>query len=755
MQEPQPASTSRRLLGRLRDVMAGSGTAEERLNKIVALIADGLAAQVCSCYVMRAGEVLELFATEGLKQSAVHRTRLRVGEGLVGLIAAQARPIALADAWSHAAFVYRPETGEELYHSFMGVPIIRGGRVIGVLVVQDREHRHYVDEDVETLETVAMVLAGLLVAHELIRREELLPTEGNALLPLRLEGVRLSPGVGIGTAVLHSPRIIVPKIINEDPQAELLRLESAIAALHDDLDVMLASPESVGEEYRDVLETYRMFAQDHGWKNRIHEAIRSGLTAEAAVQKVQDDTRLRMNQVTDSYIRERLYDLQDLANRILQHLTGARATAARGDLPEDTIVVARSMGPAELLDYDRRKLRGLVMEEGSANMHVAIIARALDIPVLARVKEAVAKIEPYDPIIVDGEYGQVFIRPGEDIQQAFHASLEARRARAAHHDALRDLPAETLDGVRITMLLNAGLLLDMQNLQRVNADGVGLYRTEVPFMARPALPDVEAQTILYGKILALAEGRPVAFRTLDVGGDKLLPYWNPVEEPNPAMGWRSIRVTLDRPLIMRHQLRALIRAAAGQDLDVMFPMVTAVAEFDAARALLDREIAREHSRGGVVPRRIRVGAMLEVPALMWQLRPLLQRVDFVSIGSNDLAQFLFANDRTNTQVADRYDVLSPPFLYVLHSILKQCEAAGVPCSVCGEMVRNPLEAMALIGLGFRRISMAAPSFGAVKGMVRSMSVVPVQHYLETLLHLPHQSVRERLRMFALDHNIAL
>ncbi|KAF0138600.1 MAG: phosphotransferase system enzyme I PtsP, partial [Rhodospirillaceae bacterium] len=719
------------------------------------LIADGLKAQVCSCYVMRAGEVLELFATEGLKQSAVHRTRLRVGEGLVGLIAAQARPVALSDAWSHPAFVYRPETGEELYHSFMGVPIIRGGQVIGVLVAQNHEQRHYIDEEIETLETVAMVLAGLLVANELIRREELLPTEGNALLPLRLEGVRISPGVGIGTAVLHSPRIIVPKIINEDPEVELTRLESALVALHDDLDAMLASPESAGEEYRDVLETYRMFAQDHGWRNRIHEAIRSGLTAEAAVQKVQDDTRLRMNQVTDPYIRERLHDLQDLANRILQHLTGTRATAARGDLPDDTIVVARSMGPAELLDYDRRKLRGLVMEEGSPNMHVAIIARALDIPVLARVKGAVARIEPYDPIIVDGEYGQLFIRPGEDIQQAFHDSLAARRERQAFYAELRDRPAETMDGVRITMLLNAGLLLDVQNLKRVNADGVGLYRTEVPFMARPALPDVEAQTLLYSKILSLAEGRPVAFRTLDVGGDKVLPYWNRTEEPNPAMGWRSIRVTLDRPLIMRHQLRALIRAAAGQDLDVMFPMVTAVTEFDAARVLLDREITRERLRGSVVPRRIRVGVMLEVPALMWQLHSLLQKVDFISIGSNDLAQFLFANDRTNSQMADRYDVLSPPFLYVLYSILKQCEAAGVPCSVCGEMVGHPLEAMALIGLGFRRISMAVPSFGAVKTMVRSMSVGPVQHYLKTVLPLPHQSVRERLRIFAKDHGIVI
>lgn len=748
-------SISRRLLGRLRDVMAGSGSPEDRLNRIVALIAADMSAQVCSCYAMRAGEVLELFATEGLNKAAIHKTRLRVGEGLVGDIAAHARPLALADAWTHPSFVYRPETGEELFRSLMGVPIVRDGRVIGVLVVQNRDQRDFSDEEIETLETVAMVLAELLTSGNLINREELLPTEGNALLPLRLEGIRLNAGVGIGVAVHHTPRIRVPNLVAEDPEVELDRLRAALTSVHDDLDDMLATPESLGDEYRDVLEAYRMFAEDRGWIARISEAIRSGLTAEAAVQKVHDDTRLRMNQVSDPYIRDRLHDLEDLANRLMQHLTGAGDTAARSDLPDDMVLVARSMGPAELLDYDRRKLRGLVMEEGSAMMHVAIIARALDIPVMARVKDVLSKIEPYDPVIVDGEFAQVFIRPGDDIVDAFTQSLKARAERQASYLAIRDLPPETRDGVRIRLNLNAGLLMDMQQIGEVGADGVGLYRTEVPFMARSELPDVEAQTTLYRKILAQAEGRPVVFRTLDVGGDKVLPYWNSSEEANPAMGWRSIRITLDRPLILRHQLRALVRAAEGQDLWVMFPMVATVAEFTAARSLLDLELARAETHGHGLPRSVKVGAMLEVPALVFQLPALLSCVDFVSIGTNDLAQFTFANDRSNSRMSERYDVVSPAFLNMLDLIRSQCDAAGVPCSVCGEMVGRPLEAMALIGLGFRSISMSAPCFGAVKAMVRSLTLQPLSNYVGTLLGTPGHSVRERLRAFAIDHGIVI
>ena len=753
MQAAAP-SVSRRLLARLRDVMAGGGTAEERLDKVVTLIAADMVAEVCSCYVMRAGEVLELFATEGLKKTAVHKTRLRVGEGLVGDIAAHARPLALADAQAHPMFAYRPETGEELFHSLMGVPIIRAGRVIGVLVVQNRTMRHYTDEEIETLETVAMVLAELVASGELVNREELVPVDGNALLPLRIEGIKLNAGVGIGIAVLHQPRITIRRLVAEDPEVELERLRSALAGIKNALDELFSRPEMRDGEHRDVLETYRMFTEDKGWLGKISEAIRSGLTAEGAVQKVHDDMRARMSQITDPYLRERLHDFEDLANRLLQHLSGEEDTI-RGELPADAILIARTMGPMDLFDYDPKRLRGLVLEEGSPTMHVAIVARALDIPVVGRAKEVLDKVEALDPVIVDGDNGQVFVRPSDDIRDIFSDAIVQRQERAAHYASLRDLPAVTRDGVKVKLMMNAGLLLDMSHLQDSGADGIGLYRTELPFMARSSLPDVAAQTLLYRKILDQAEGKPVVFRALDVGGDKILPYWNPYEEDNPALGWRSIRITLDRPAVLRHQLRALLRAAVGRELRLMFPMIAEVAELVQARRILDLEIERERALGHPLPERVKVGTMLEVPALAFQMDALLPLVDFVSIGSNDMTQFLFAVDRGNPRIAERYDALAPGMLTFIRYVAGKCEAAQVPLSVCGEMAGRPLEAMALIACGVRILSVASPSIGPVKTMIRTLEVAPVRAYLGGLLRSPDRSLRDKLKSFAIDHGVVL
>ncbi|CAA7628026.1 Signal transduction protein [Candidatus Terasakiella magnetica] len=748
-------SVSRRLLGRLRDVMAGSGSPQERLDKVVTLIAADMVAEVCSCYVMRAGEVLELFATEGLKKDAVHKTRLRVGEGLVGDIAAHARPLALADAQSHPNFAYRPETGEEIFHSLMGVPIIRGSRVVGVLVVQNRTMRHYTDEEIETLETVAMVLAELITSGELVRREELVPVDGNALLPLRLEGVRFNAGVGLGVAVLHRPRITIRRLVAEDPDVELERLKKALTAIKNSLEELFSRPEMRDGEHRDVLETYRMFAEDKGWLNRISEAIMTGLTAEAAVQKVHDDTRARMSQITDPYLRERMHDFEDLANRLLQYLSGGDSDAAKGDLPEAAILIGRNLGPMELFDYDPKRLRGLVLEEGSATAHVAIVARALDIPVVGRVKDVLDKIEPLDQVICDGDNGQVFIRPPDDIRESFMDAMGQRQQRLAVYARLRDLPAVTCEGIKIGIHMNAGLLLDLQHLHASGADGIGLYRTELPFMARSSLPDVAAQTLLYRKIIDQADGKPVVFRTLDVGGDKVLPYWNPYDEDNPALGWRSIRITLDRPAVMRHQLRALLRAADGRELRVMFPMIAEVSELLQARRIFDIEVEHERAAGNPLPSKLLVGTMLEVPALAFQMEALLPHVDFVSIGSNDLTQFLFAVDRGNPRIAERYDPLAPAMLTFMKRVAAQCDAAGVSLSVCGEMAGRPLEAMALLGVGIRNLSLSAPSIGPVKTMVRSLDIGALRAYLDTIMDLPDHSLRSKLKSFAIDHGVTL
>ncbi|WP_366554443.1 phosphoenolpyruvate--protein phosphotransferase [Aquibaculum sediminis] len=746
---------SRRLLRQLRDLMQSGGLWQDRLDSLVRLIADAMVAEVCSLYVMRAGEVLELFATQGLRREAVHRTRLRVGEGIVGEIASTGRPLSLQDAQQHPNFAYRPETGEEIFHSMLGVPLLRDRRVIGVLAVQNKTRRAYGDDELEALETVAMVLAEMVGGAGLIGEEEGRHTDSLATLPARLAGVTLNEGIGMGTAVPHERGIVIKQIVAEDIDVELHRLESSLSEMQESLDDLLQRQELSGDgEHVEVLETYRMFAEDRGWAERLREAVRSGLTAEAAVQRVLTDMRQRMTKVRDPYIRERYADLEDLGNRLLHHLTGNDSTA-RDDLPDDLVLVARSLGPAELLDYDISRLRAVALEEGSPTAHVAIVARALGIPMIGRCPELLARVRPGDFVIIDGDVGQALLRPRQSVRQSFSDAIELRANRRAEQLANRALPPETRDGVRISLQANAGLLVDLDQLEESGAEGVGLYRTEVPFMVQERFPDAATQTELYGRALDMAGERPVTFRTLDIGGDKALPYWSGTKDENPAMGWRAIRIGLDRPAMLRQQLRALLAAGAGRHLRLMFPMVSEVNELMQARALLDMELARHLARGAEPPTRLEVGVMLEVPALIWQLPALFARADFVSVGSNDLFQFLFAIDRGNPRLARRYDALSPPILTLLRFLSAEADSHGVPLSVCGEMAGHPLEALALIGCGIRILSMPPSHVASVRSTVRSLKLGPLQEYVTYLSGLPNRSVRQHLRAYAGDHGIAL
>lgn len=744
---------ARRLLRRLRDIMAGPGTAQARLDLIASLIARELVAEVCSIYVRRAGDVLELFATEGLRPDAVHNTRLLVGEGLVGFVAAQAMPVALADAQSHPLFAFRPETGEERYSSLMGVPVLRGGRVLGVLVIQNQTQRSYTDEEVETLETTAMVLAELIAGSDIISGDEARYDAVPEALPQRLEGLPLSPGLTLGTALVQSRRVTIERMLSDDPEIEEKRVRSALDALTGQLDAALDRPEfSETGEHRDVLETFRMFAEDRGWLRRINEAIRTGLSAEAAVQRVQDETRARLGQVSDAYLRERVLDFEELANRLLRQLVESEQDGSAA-IPEDTILVARSLGPAELLNYEPGNLKAVILEDGSVNAHATIVARALDVPLVGRLDGLLSRVETGDEVLVDAENGVVYLRPGDEVRANFEMAMAARSARLQVYRGLRDEMPETRDGTRIGLLLNAGLLADMNHLDETAAEGVGLYRTEIPFMVRATYPDVAAQTDFYARVLDEADGKPVVFRTLDIGGDKVLPYLQSSSEDNPAMGWRASRIALDRPAMLRHQLRALITASAGRDLSVMFPMIAQVAEFDAAKRLLDLEIERVAKRGDPVPHSIRAGVMLEVPALALQLENLLPRTDFLSVGSNDLVQFLFASDRGNPRLEGRYDVLAPAVLNFLKNIADTCGETGTELTVCGEMAGDPVSAMALLGLGYRRLSMSPANIGPVKAMVRSIAIENVVDYLNVQLRSPVPSLRPHLRAFAQDHGV--
>ncbi|MBC2861238.1 phosphoenolpyruvate--protein phosphotransferase [Stappia sp. 28M-7] len=745
------------LLRRLREVMAEPINAQERLDKIVVLIAANVVAEVCSVYILRADGVLELYATEGLNRDAVHKTSLKVGEGLVGLIAADARPLNLPNAQAHPAFAYRPETGEEAYNSFLGVPILRAGRTLGVLVVQNQSHRTYFEDEVEALQTTAMVIAEMVAAGEL----EAIVQQGTKLdltRPMHFQGVALSDGVGLGHVVLHEPRVVVTNLIAEDAGAELERLERAINRLRISLDDLLNSGDFAQHgEHRDVLEAYRMFAHDRGWIRKIEEAINNGLTAEAAVEKVQSDTRARMLRQTDPYLRERLHDLDDLAHRLIRELMGRQHGPLSESLPQDAVIIARNMGAAELLDYGRDRVRAIALEEGGPTSHVTIVARALGIAAVGLADNLVSLAEAGDPIIVDGESGQVHLRPATDIENAYAEKVRFRARRQAQYRRLRNKPSISRDGVDVSLQLNAGLLVDLPAVAESGASGVGLFRTELQFMVASAFPRMSEQRDYYRQVLDAAGGRPVTFRTLDIGGDKVLPYLRAIQEENPAMGWRAIRFGLDRPGILRTQVRALLHAAAGRDLKLMFPMVTEVAEFHRARGVVEREMKHLRRHGYPVPERLMLGVMIEVPSLLYQLDELFQAVDFVSIGSNDLFQFFSAVDRGNTRVAGRFDTMSPAFLRALKHIVDKAKAYATPVTLCGEIAGRPLEAMALAALGYRSLSMSASALGPVKAMVRTLDVGRLATRLLPRLDEPAAAadIRGFLRAFASDTDVAL
>ena len=752
---PTPVGAPRQLLRRLREVMAGGESAQIRLDRVVVLIASNMVAEVCSLYLRRRDGSLELFATEGLKREAVHNTHLKRGEGLVGMIAEQAEPMQFAEAQTHPAFSYRPETGEEIYHAFLGVPILRGGHTIGVLTVQNRTQRHYSDEEVEALQTTAMVLAEMLASGGFTVSDDV-GGEARREAGSLFTGLSISEGVALGHVVLHEPRIVVSKLISDDVELERRRLSQAIEELTGMIDGMLDRGDMArAGEHREVLEAFRMFAHDHGWRRRLDEALLTGLTAEAAVQRVRNDTRARMLRQTDMYSRERLHDIDDLSNRLLRLLSGEFGTAAAGNLPQDTILVARTMGPAELLDYDRQRLRALVLEEAGATSHVAIVARALGIVALRQVKGIVEEVESGDPAIVDAEAGELHIRPTQELVDAYSDKVRFRARRQAQYSALRTLPAETLDGERVGLHINAGLLFDLPHLNQSGADGIGLFRTELQFMIAATFPRLEQQTRLYKSILDSAGDRPVVFRSLDVGGDKVLPYFRAGKEENPAIGWRAIRMALDRPALFRTQMRALLRAAHGRELRIMLPMIADVSEFREARGLIDREVALLKQHGRPEPKRLLVGAMVEVPSLLWQLDPLFHAADFASVGSNDLMQFLFAADRGNTRVADRFDSLNPAGLKALAMIVAAAQKHDTPLTLCGEMAGKPLEAMALIGLGFRSISMAPASVGPVKAMILSLDAAELNGKLDELLNKDCTSLRPDLKRFAAEKGVQI
>ena len=747
------ASSARLILTRLHEVMASRSPAQRKLDQVVDIVGESLDSEVCSIYLLR-DSALELFATRGLNPDAVHVTRLGVGEGLVGTIAANVETLNLAEAASHPDFAYRPETGEDKFHSFAGVPIIYRERAVGALTVQHADPRRYEAIEIEALQTTAMVLSELIAHNGLVDDEHGLDSDGG---PRILSGLTLVKGLAAGVAVFHQPRIVIDQVVAEDIEAERQRVYRAFGRMREQIENMSNQTEfGVGGELDEVLETYKMFAYDEGWGRRINEAIDSGLTAEAAIERVQQRTRMRMREIDDPLLADRMHDLEDLSNRLLRIVSGKMGTAATQGLRRDTILIARNLGPAELLEYDRRRLKGVVLQEGSLTAHVVIVARAMGVPVLGRCDGIMRQVAEGDEILLDADKATVTLRPSQSMGEIFDARFVKSRERQAAYAGLRDVEPFTRCGTRIQVMINAGLRDDISMLAMTGADGVGLFRTEFQFLVSATLPARERQTRLYRDVLDAAGDKPVVFRTVDIGGDKAVPYLTSEaleREENPAMGWRALRLSLDRGGLLKAQARSLLEASAGRSLNVMFPMVSEPWEFDAAKQVFVDQLAYLKARRKQLPEAIRYGAMLEVPALAEVLEQLSGRLSFLSVGTNDLTQFLFAADRANPKLAERYDWLSPAILRFLDRVAKSLVGSDIDLGVCGEMGGRRLEALALMGIGYRRLSITPAAVGPIKELIRKIDLAELSAAMRGWLAQPPPDMRAALGEWAAAREI--
>lgn len=731
---PVGAVAPRILMTRLRSLMAEGRSLDGRLAGVVELVARSFVADVCSIYLRLENGDFELVATEGLQADAVKRTRLAPTEGLIGLVASEARPQNIQDAPHHPRFSYRPETGEDPYTSFLGVPILRFGRVIGVLAVQNVVSRVYDDEDMETLQTIAMVLAEVVTTESKSGSEELADVAVRPNRPIELVGQSLSDGLAMGPIHMHDPVVPPARFFATDIGKEEDRLKQALEQLRSFVDSMMIQHVSpLAGESRDILETYRMLAYDPSWAARLLDAVSSGLSAEAAVDRARREHRARLQSATDSYLRDRLHDLEDLDNRLLRILAGMDGSTASVD-HDGAILVARRLGPADLLEYRNAGLRALVLEDESTTSHAVIVARALGLPLVGGVERVMAFAESGDQIIVDGDTGHIHIRPEPDLVAVYRDRLAMRSQRLAEFAAIRDLKGDTQDGVHVELMMNAGLNIDVDNLDASGADGIGLFRTEFQFLVSETLPTRLEQQNFYSQVVETAGDRPVLFRTLDLGGDKLLRNARHANEENPALGWRSLRFALDKKGLFRRQLRALCRAAGGKTLSVMFPLVTTVDEYRAAKAMLLDEFERcKKNDKYECPADVKVGAMIETPAFALSFHELEGEIDFLSIGTNDLHQYFFAADRDNRMLADRYPVLNKSFLLFLKDICDRATNCGIPVSICGEAAGQPLKALVFVLLGFRRLSMPVSGIGPVKRAIRRINISQLSLKFEAIL----------------------
>ncbi|MCS4504209.1 Phosphoenolpyruvate-dependent phosphotransferase system [wastewater metagenome] len=735
-------------LHRIVQEVNGAGDLGQALNIIVDRVADALAVDVASIYLVGEDqETLTLMATRGLRVDAVGRVRLRFDEGLVGLVAEREEPINLQDADQHPRFRFFPETGEEHFHSFLGVPIIHYRQLLGVMVVQGQQRQRFDDEKVAFLVTMAAQLSGV-IAHarasgglrELVKRRGLARNRP-------LAGVAGATGVGIGHAyTLYSATDFdaVPEITADDPEAEIEAFRAAVAAVRADLEDLHARLEGmVAEEERRLFEVYVRLLDGESLSGSVEARIREGVWAAGAVRDVIVEQVRHFEDMEDGYLRERASDIRDIGRRLIARL-GAGERRAR-PLPKRVVLVGHEVNASQLAEIPRERLVGVVSATGSANSHVAILARALGVPAVMGVSDLRPSVVDGRELIVDGYRGRLYVQPTRGVMREYRRLQREERQLGEDLKALQALPAESPDGERINLYINTGLISDLASSREVGCDGVGLHRTEFPFMVRERFPSEEEQSRLYREVLTTFSPLPVTLRTLDIGGDKMLPYFR-IDDDNPFLGWRGVRVTLDHPEIFLTQIRAMLRASEGlSNLQIMFPMVSRIEEVEQSVALVERA-QRELAEEGVDVVRPRLGAMVEVPAAVYQAASLARRLDFLSIGSNDLAQYLLAVDRNNPRVANLYDELHPAVLRAVNDVAQVGRVAGVPVSVCGGMAGNPATALLLFAMGLSGLSMSSVGLLRVKWVIRSFPHAEARSLLDEALALEYpEEVRALVR----------
>jgi len=751
------------MLNTLRKIVQEVNAAKDlkaALGIIVQRVKEAMGSQVCSVYLLDPEtNRFVLMATEGLNKRSIGKVSMAPNEGLVGLVGTREEPLNLENAAAHPRYRYFAETGEERYASFLGAPIIHHRRVMGVLVVQQKERRQFDEGEEAFLVTMSAQLAGVIAHAEATGSIRGLGRQGKGIQEARFVGVPAAPGAAVGRAVVVLPPAdldVVPDKPAENVKAELELFSSAVEAVRADIRALSAKlAAQLRPEERVLFDVYLMMLDDASLGNEVQRVIRTGQWAQGALRQVVNEHVKRFELMDDAYLRERASDVKDLGRRLLAYLQQARQQSLV--YPENTILVSEELSPSMLGEVPEGRLVGLVSVQGSGNSHVAILARAMGIPtVMGVVDLPYSKVDGID-LIVDGYHGEVYTNPSEMLRQQFAEVVEEERQLTQGLDVLRELPCETLDGHRLPLWVNTGLLADVARAQERGAEGVGLYRTEVPFMNNERFPSEKEQLAIYREQLAAFHPLPVTMRTLDIGGDKSLSYF-PIKESNPFLGWRGIRVTLDHPEIFLVQTRAMLKASEGlNNLRILLPMISSIHELDEALHLIHRAWGEVRDEGTDVPMPP-IGVMVEIPAAVYQTRELARMVDFLSVGSNDLTQYLLAVDRNNPRVADLYDYLHPAVLQALSKVVQDAHAEGKPVSICGEMAGDPSAAVLLMAMGFDSLSMNATNLPKVKWLLRQIKMSKARELLDQLMQIDnpqiiHSSLQLALRSLGLSRVI--